>query len=91
MSNIEVRLRVDKRLKENAEVLFNNMGMTISEAIRVFLTQSVNADGLPFRPHLKKLNKVSIDAFSEMENNNCIEMSHDEFSAYLAGVENEKD
>ena len=89
MSNIEVRLRVDEKLKENAEVLFNNMGMTISEAIRMFLTQSVNSDGLPFRPHLKKPNNETITAFLEM-NNNYTEYSLDEFSSYLTEVENEK-
>ncbi len=91
MSNIEVRLRVDSELKENAENVFNSMGMTISEAIRVFLTQSVNSDGLPFRPHLKKPSQTSIQAFSEVENGKYTDLSIEEFSQYIQKVDNEDD
>ena len=90
MSNIEVRLRVDEKLKENAENVFHGMGMTISEAIRVFLTQSVNSDGLPFRPHLKRPNKISMEAFSEMDSGEYTELSQAEFSSYLKEDDDEK-
>ena len=44
----EIRLRVDPTLKEEASELFKTWGMNLSDAITVFLTQSVRVGGLPF-------------------------------------------
>ena len=63
----------------------------MSEAIRIFLTQSVNSDGLPFRPHLRKPNKVTLDSFSEVETGDFMELSREAFGKYLKGFGNEKD
>lgn len=90
MSNIEVRLRVESELKKNAESVFQNMGMTMSEAIRIFLKQSVNSSGLPFRPHLNSPNKITLQAFKSAEEGDFDELSEDDFSNYLQDLDNEK-
>lgn len=41
------------------------MGITTSEAIRIFLQQSVNVGGLPFQPVAKLPNKDTIQAMQE--------------------------
>lgn len=41
-------MRLDPRIKKDAELLFKNCGMTMSSAIGLFLKQSINAGGLPF-------------------------------------------
>lgn len=43
-----LQVRIDDNLKEKAEVLFSSLGMDTSTAIRVFLTLSVENNGLTF-------------------------------------------
>ncbi|PCJ28043.1 MAG: type II toxin-antitoxin system antitoxin, RelB/DinJ family [Rickettsiales bacterium] len=90
MSNMEVRLRVGSKLKKNADSIFQEMGMTMSEAIRIFLTQAVNSGGLPFRPHLTNPNSTTIQAFEDVDSGDFEEMSIEKFSNYLDGIEGEK-
>ncbi len=43
-----LQVRIDDNLKEKAEDLFSSLGMDTSTAIRVFLTLSVENNGLTF-------------------------------------------
>lgn len=44
----QINIRIDDQLKEKAEVLFSELGMTMSTAINIFIRQSVRVGGLPF-------------------------------------------
>lgn len=48
MANLQIRL--DDTLKEKAQAVASNMGMDLSSAIRIFLSQMVRENGMPFRP-----------------------------------------
>lgn len=50
MSNPTVTFRVSPELKKEAESVLQAAGLSLPEAMRVFLQQCVNARGLPFRP-----------------------------------------
>ena len=41
-------LQIDSSLKEQAEALFSSLGMTLEEAVTLFLEASVQHGGLPF-------------------------------------------
>ena len=41
-------LQIDSNLKEQAETLFSSLGLTLEEAITLFLEASVQHGGLPF-------------------------------------------
>jgi len=41
-------LQIDFNLKEQAETLFSSLGLTLEEAITLFLEASVQHGGLPF-------------------------------------------
>ncbi|WP_092984074.1 type II toxin-antitoxin system RelB/DinJ family antitoxin [Lacicoccus qingdaonensis] len=43
-----LNLRIDDQLKEDANELFNEMGIDMSTAIKLFLTQSVREGRVPF-------------------------------------------
>lgn len=45
-----LQVRLDPQLKQEAEQLYTSMGMTLSEAVRVFLTKSLRDRKLPFTP-----------------------------------------
>lgn len=44
-----VRARVDKRLKQDTDRIFQRMGLSTTEAIRLFLVQVRIRKALPFR------------------------------------------
>ena len=41
-------LQIDSSLKEQAEALFSSLGLTLEEAITLFLEASVQQGGIPF-------------------------------------------
>lgn len=65
MANHLVQARVSDELKEEAEMVFTSMGMTTSDAIRIFLQQTVNMGGLPFRPIARAPNNQTVSAIKE--------------------------
>ncbi len=46
-ANTTYNIRIDKRIRQEADVLFKSMGMSLSTAINLFLTQSVIQGKLP--------------------------------------------
>ena len=47
-NDIRVTIRVDKGLKENADSLFERLGLNMSVAFNMFLRKAVNEDAIPF-------------------------------------------
>lgn len=43
-----INIRIDDKLKKEAEKLFNNLGINMSSVINVFLKQSVREQKIPF-------------------------------------------
>lgn len=48
MRTAVVRARVDPELKNKATIIYNELGLSMSEAINLFLIQSIYAKGIPF-------------------------------------------
>ena len=44
-----MNLRIDKNLKQDAEILFDSLGISMTTAINIFLRQAVRDQGIPFR------------------------------------------
>jgi len=44
----QINIRVDDALKEQAEALFNDLGLSFSAAVNAFISQAVREEGLPF-------------------------------------------
>ena len=47
-NSTNLNIRVDSNLKKDAEDLFKRLGLNMSSAINVFLTQSVKEQAIPF-------------------------------------------
>lgn len=45
-----LNIRIDEKLKAKASKTFEDMGLDMSSAIKLFLTQSIKEKGLPFTP-----------------------------------------
>ena len=50
-----LEIKMDSELKEQAEKLYEQMGTTFAEAIRIFAKQSVREKAMPFTMHLAVL------------------------------------
>ena len=53
MPSCLVQLRVDEKLKKDAVEVFDNLGLDLSSAIRIFLVRAVKEQGIPFPMVLK--------------------------------------
>lgn len=60
-----VHVRVDKKVKTEAAETLAAMGLTMSDAVRVFLTRVVAEQGLPF--NLRTPNRVTKKAMEEAD------------------------
>jgi DNA-damage-inducible protein J len=67
MPNVTIQSRVSPELKEQAERVFAALGLSTSDAIRMFLQQAVNIGGLPFQPTAKRPNDDTLEALRELE------------------------
>ena len=52
-NDVRVTVRVDKELKEQAEDLFERLGMNMSTALNVFLRKAVEESAIPFQVSIK--------------------------------------
>lgn len=48
MASANINIRIDPELKEQAESLFSDLGLSMTSAITVFLKSAVNSNGIPF-------------------------------------------
>jgi DNA-damage-inducible protein J len=46
--DVRVTIRVDRELKEDAEALFDYLGINMSNAVNIFLRKAVDQRGIPF-------------------------------------------
>lgn len=51
-----IQVRVDDEIKSKADMLFKDLGMDTTTAIRIFLTQAIANDGFPFEIKKKTVN-----------------------------------
>lgn len=51
-----IQVRVDDEIKSKADMLFKDLGMDTTTAIRIFLTQAIASDGFPFEIKKKTVN-----------------------------------
>ncbi len=62
-----LNIRIDPKTKEAAEKLFANFGITTTDAINMFLHQSLLVGGLPFSVKLPEPNTTTLAAMKEIE------------------------
>jgi addiction module RelB/DinJ family antitoxin len=52
-NDVRVTIRVNKDLKERAEILFDRLGMNMSTALNIFLRKAVYEEAIPFTISVK--------------------------------------
>ena len=90
----EIRFNLDDNVKSQADTLFKAMGIGLNDAIKLFINQSINSNGLPFQPHLEKPytpNAETLKAFQEIENGDFDAISLDDFKKDINALINQND
>ena len=68
MATTNVSIRMDTKLKAQADELFAELGMNLSTAFNIFVRQSLREGGIPFEIRTDRPNKETIAAMLEAEN-----------------------
>ena len=66
---VTIQTRVNDEIKSQADALFKDMGLTTTDAVRMFLVQCINHGGLPFTPMGKKPNAQTLAALEAEDEN----------------------
>lgn len=66
MSTVNVTIRMDKELKQQADELFADLGMSLSTAFTVFAKQAIREQAIPFTIE-RAFNTETINAMKEVE------------------------
>lgn len=89
MSTTNINVRVDSVLKQEAEDLFNELGLNMSTAINMFLRSAISHDGIPFEVKRQAPNaetKAVLDEYEEMKKNPEKYKRYDSFDEILDEV-----
>jgi DNA-damage-inducible protein J len=62
-----LNIRLDAEVKKNAEKVYSHYGLSLAEAVTVFIHQSCNVGGLPFDLRPRHPNAITLAAMSEAE------------------------
>jgi addiction module antitoxin, relB/dinJ family len=61
-------IRLDSEVKEQAQQVFNNLGMDMTTAINIFLRQAIQYQGLPFDVRLDE-NRRLLEVLTDLDQN----------------------
>ncbi len=75
-------IRMERDVKKECELLYGELGLTLSSAINVFLRQSLRVGGFPFDVKLQQPNAETVTAMMEAER-----IAHDPTVKRYADVE----
>ena len=62
-----IQFRTDEMTKTQSNAIFKQLGITMSDAINMFLRQSILHGGLPFALKIPKYNETTLAALDDME------------------------
>lgn len=67
MAKVNTNISLDPALKAEAVALFKNIGLDLSTAISLFLSQAIREKKIPFEIKLDIPNETTIEALNEKE------------------------
>lgn len=65
MSTTQINVRIDNQLKNDVELIFDKLGISTADAIRMFLKKVKSENGIPFSLKLEKENNDSYEPNEE--------------------------
>ena len=74
MSKTSMSIRLDSKVKEQAQQVFNHLGMDMTTAINIFLRQAIQYQGLPFDVKIDE-NRKLLQVVTDVEQNRNMSQS----------------
>ena len=65
MATTNLNIRTDKEIKDQAEIIFNELGLNMTTAINMFLRSTIREHGIPFELKLDIPNETTLEAIKE--------------------------
>ena len=65
MSTTNLNIRTDKAVKDQAEAIFNELGLSLTTAVNMFLRTVIRENGIPFELKLDVPNEITAKAIKE--------------------------
>lgn len=65
MATTNLNIRTDKAVKDQAEEIFNELGLSMTTAVNLFLRTSIREHGIPFALKLDVPNEATAAAIAE--------------------------
>lgn len=65
MSTTNLNIRIDKSIKNQAEEIFNELGLSMTTAVNLFLRTTIREHCIPFELKLDMPNKTTIEAIEK--------------------------
>ena len=97
METTLIQARVDTNLKNNAARLFDNLGLDMTTAIKIFLKKCLQEGGIPFDVRQSKADAFAADGMQAFlalrrhaEENGIADMSLDEINAEILAARKER-
>lgn len=72
-----LHIRVEPSVKIKAEKTLNDLGLSITEAVNVFLNQVILHEGIPFKIEKPRYNKETIQAMEDVKNGKNLSKAFD--------------
>ena len=72
-----LHIRVEPDVKIKAEETLNDLGLSITEAVNVFLNQVILHDGIPFKIEKPKYTKETIQAMEDVKSGKNLSKTFD--------------
>ncbi|WP_314437036.1 type II toxin-antitoxin system RelB/DinJ family antitoxin [uncultured Streptococcus sp.] len=82
MSKTSMSIRLDSEVKEQAQQVFNNLGMDMTTAINIFLRQAIQYQGLPFDVRLDE-NRKLLEVLTDLDQNRNMSQSFESVSDFM--------
>ena len=60
-----INLRIEPEIKAQADAVFSSLGISVTDAINVFLHASIMEGGFPFQPKKPQYNRETLLAMQE--------------------------
>ncbi len=79
MPKTSMSIRLDSEVKEQAQQVFNHLGMDMTTAINIFLRQAIQYQGLPFDVRLDE-NRKLLQVVMDVDQNRNVSQSFESVS-----------
>ena len=79
MSKTSMSIRLDSEVKEQAQLVFNHLGMDMTTAINIFLRQAIQYQGLSFDVRLDE-NRKLIQVLTDVDQHRNMSQSFESVS-----------